>query len=328
MVTAGRNRAASSLANKRAEWHTVSPCPVTDWRSFEPDLAESYNTHYALRNFQGETQDEERALTTESARLAGPSLKSVAMPAQHGGWSFALEPALVGLLVAPGFSGLLLGVAALMVFLLDQPLRVAIKDRRKGKRYARTRLAERTALIYAGVGALAITGAVLFAQHPFWIPLLLAVPLALVQLSLDLRNQARSATAEIAGALALAAVAPAIVLMAGWAPLAAFGLWAALALRNASAILYVRARLRIEKGKPAEAGPALLAQGALVAGLAALTAIGLTPPLALAGGVLLAGRALLGLSRWRNPAMAVQIGVRELLFGLAFCALLALGYRL
>ena len=91
-------------------------------------------------------------MAAESTRVAGPSLKSVAMPAQHGGWSFALEPVLVGLLVAPTAGGLLLGVAAFMVFLLDQPLRVAVKDRRKGKYYARTRLAERAADIQAALG--------------------------------------------------------------------------------------------------------------------------------------------------------------------------------
>ncbi|MFN8377534.1 MAG: YwiC-like family protein [Anaerolineae bacterium] len=267
-------------------------------------------------------------MTAESARSVGPSLKSVALPAQHGGWSFVLEPALVGVLVAPTLGGLLLGLAAFMVFLLDQPMRVAIKDRRKGKRYARTRLAERTALIYAGTGVLALTGAVLLAPNPFWIPLVMAVPLALIQLGLDLRNQARSASAEITGALALAAVAPAIVLMAGWPLSAALGLWAALALRDFSAVLYVRARLRLEKGKPAEAAPALLAQGSLVSGLVVLAGWGLVPPLAIAGGLLLAGRALLGLSRWRRPLPAVQLGVREVVFGLGFCTLLVFGYVL
>ena len=261
----------------------------------------------------------------EQSRPVAPGLKSILLPAQHGGWSFVLEPVLVGLLLAPTLGGLLLGVAALMVFLLDQPLRVTLKDRRKGKYYVRTRLAERAALAYATVGVLAFAGAVAFAANPFWLPLLLAAPLAFTQLALDLRNQARSAAAEICGALAFAAVAPAIVWAAGWRPELAFGLWAALALRDASAILYIRARLRLEKGKPTPSGAAQLAQGALVFGLIALAALGLTSWLAVAGGVLLAVRALLGLSRRRRPASAVQLGVREVVFGLAFCACLVLG---
>jgi hypothetical protein len=266
--------------------------------------------------------------TLEHIRPAGPGLKSVALPAQHGGWSFVLEPALVSVVVAPTLAGLFLGIAALMVFLLDQPVRVALKDRRKGKRYARTRLAERAALIYGVIGALAFLASVALAPHPFWLPLVLAVPLALVQLGLDLRNQARSAVAEIAGALAFAAVAPAIVLAAGWPLELAFGLWAALALRDASAILYVRARLRVEKGKDPHAHPARWAQLLLVVGLVALAAFGLSPWLAVIGGLLLAARALWGLSRWRKPMPAVKLGIREVIFGLVFCASLVLGLRL
>lgn len=265
-------------------------------------------------------------MAAEQTHTAGPTFKSVAMPAQHGGWSFVLEPVIIAVLVAPTLAGLLLGVAALMVFLLDQPLRIALKDRRKGKRYARTRLAEQFVLAYGLIGAFALAGAVLLAPHPFWLPLLAAVPLALIQLGLDMRNQARSATAEIAGALAFASVAPAIALMAGWPLAAAFGLWAVLALRDSSAILYVRARLRLEKGKPAKSVAALLSQFVMVVGLALLALLGAAPWLALAGGLLLAGRAVIGLSRWRRPLPAVQLGIREVVFGLAFALLLVVGY--
>jgi hypothetical protein len=268
-------------------------------------------------------------MAAENTRApGGPALKSVAMPAQHGGWSFVLEPVVIGLLLAPTLAGLLLGTAALMIFLLDQPLRIVLKDRRKGKRYARTRLAEQVALAYALVGVAALVGAWLLAPSPFWPALAAAIPLALIQLGLDLRNQARSAAAEIAGALAFAAVAPALVLIAGWGPLAAFGLWAVLALRSSSAILYVRARLRLEKGKPAHAAPALGAQALLVAGLLVLALLNLAPWAPLVGGVLLAARALLGLSRWRKPMPAVQLGIREVIFGLMFAACVVVGYAI
>lgn len=268
-------------------------------------------------------------MAAEQLRVTrGPTIKSVAMPAQHGGWSFTLEPILIALLLAPTLAGLLLGIAALMVFLLDQPLRIALKDRRKGKRYARTRLAEQFSLGYGLTGAAAALGAVLLAPNPFWLPLLAAVPLALVQLGLDLRNQARSATAEIAGTLAFAMVAPAILLTAGWPLVAAFGLWAALALRAASAILYVRARLKLGKNKAVNITPALLAQFIMMAGLALLVSLGAAPWLVLAGGLLLTARGLLGLSRWRKAQTPVQLGVGEVLYGLVFALCLVLGYSL
>lgn len=43
-----------------------------------------------------------------------PSLRSVAIPAEHGGWGLTLEPGILGVLVAPDLAGVLLGLAALL----------------------------------------------------------------------------------------------------------------------------------------------------------------------------------------------------------------------
>ena len=45
------------------------------------------------------------------------TIRSVALPTEHGGWGFLAEPILPGLLVAPSWAGLLLSLAALAVFL-------------------------------------------------------------------------------------------------------------------------------------------------------------------------------------------------------------------
>jgi hypothetical protein len=80
-------------------------------------------------------------------------IRSVALPAEHGGWGFLIEPIILGLLVAFSGMGILLGLSAFGVFLIHQPLKIVIKDRMKGNRPPRTILAERFAL---GYGALAI----------------------------------------------------------------------------------------------------------------------------------------------------------------------------
>ena len=77
--------------------------------------------------------------------------KAVAMPPEHGGWGFLLEPIVLGMLVAPSWAGLFWGVAALGAFLAQHPLKLAYTDRKRGRRYARTAAAERVLLIYAGV---------------------------------------------------------------------------------------------------------------------------------------------------------------------------------
>ncbi|MCS7003288.1 MAG: YwiC-like family protein, partial [Dehalococcoidia bacterium] len=95
--------------------------------------------------------------TVNEARHAGVNrgtlIRSVALPSEHGGWSFLLEPILLGLAVAPSWLGALLGVSALGAFLTHQPLKTAIKDRLKGRRPPRAIWAERFAL---GYGAIAL----------------------------------------------------------------------------------------------------------------------------------------------------------------------------
>ncbi|HDL49896.1 MAG TPA: prenyltransferase, partial [Actinobacteria bacterium] len=49
-------------------------------------------------------------MTTPSVRL-----RSVAMPTEHGGWGFTLEPIILGLLVAPSPAGWEIAAAALGV---------------------------------------------------------------------------------------------------------------------------------------------------------------------------------------------------------------------
>ncbi len=278
------------------------------------------------------TPPPESAQTTTPAGTptGGIPIKGVALPAEHGGWGFLIEPLLLGLLAVPTPAGAALALAVCGVFLLHQPLKVALKDRRKGKRYLRTRWAERFALFYGGVtlaGGLLALGLAGGTFLPALLPsLLLALPLAGVQLGYELRNRGRDLLPETAGALALGAAVIALALLAGWTLAAALVLWALLAVRSSTSILYVRARLRLEKGKPAHIPPTLAAHGGGLLALGLLVGARLAPGLALAGGVLLAGRAAYGLSRWRRPAPAKVIGIQEMFYGIAYAVLCALGY--
>lgn len=255
-------------------------------------------------------------------------LRPIALPAEHGGWGFLLEPILLALLIWPSASGALLGGAALGLFLTRHPLKLALSDRRRGKRYPRTVIAGRFAALYGGLALLCVALALLSARGPWWPPLLLAAPLALLQLAFDARNRSREPLPEIAGAMAMAAAAPAIVLAGGGGAGLAWPLWLILALRGAASIPYVRARLRLERGQRAGAGPALLAHALALALLGLLAALGVLPWLsALAFGVLLA-RAALGLSAFRRPTRASLIGVGEVLYGLLVVGLSALGFAL
>ena len=47
-------------------------------------------------------------------RTASVPLKSVALPTEHGGWGFTLEPLLLGLLLSPGLPTLGLSLPGLL----------------------------------------------------------------------------------------------------------------------------------------------------------------------------------------------------------------------
>jgi hypothetical protein len=255
-------------------------------------------------------------------------LKSIALPVEHGGWMFVLEPVLLGLLVAPSAGGWWLGVAALGIFLLNQPLKFAIKDRLRGRRYPRTAWAERFALLYGALVGVAALLARLTARAPFWPSILLAIPFAALQVASAATNRGRDLLPEISGAVALAAAAPAIALAGGWSLTAALLLWLVPVARAVASILYVRARLRLERGEPANRGIVFAAHGFGLLLLGGLAWLRLIPWLAAVAMAILLVRALLGLSAHRRPVRAQVVGFQELGFGLLTVALAAVGYRL
>ncbi len=262
-------------------------------------------------------------MATQAPRVP---LKTVLLPAEHGGWGLTLEPVVLGLLVAPSLAGAGLGVAALFAFLARTPLRMVLADYRKGKRFPRTPLAERAALAYLAVALAGLGVAVMAAAAPFWGPLLLAAPLALVQLAFDARNRGRHLVPELAGAAAMGAVAAAIVLAGGGAVGVALGAWLVLAVRAGMAIGFARVQVRRARGQAARAAGALAAQGAGVLALGLAAALGLVPWLSVAAGAALGGYAFLALSR--PPVPARVVGWTQIAFGLVMVLCTAAGYRL
>lgn len=256
-----------------------------------------------------------------------PKLRPIALPTEHGGWSFILEPIFLGLFVAGTWAGLLLGVAAMAVFLIRHPFKLALKDTQRGKKYPRTTWAMRFAGIYAAVAVIAGVLALVITEHGFLQPLLMALPLALIQLYFDAGNRGRELIPELAGAVALAAVAPMIALTHGWQLDDAAALWGILIARIVTSILYVRARLRLERDEHPDTR---LPQIAHIVGLIAvigLVVADLAPVLAIVALVMLLARSVHGLSEWRTPApQAKIIGIQEVIFGVLTVLLVGIGY--
>ncbi len=254
------------------------------------------------------------------------SLRAVALPTEHGGWGFTLEPLLLGLAVAASLAGAGLAAAALAVFLARRPLRLLLADLRARRVLPRTRMAAAvlgSCLAVAGAGLLA---AALLGDGRFWWALAAAVPAAAWQVGADLARRSREFLAEASGAVALGAAAPAIALAAGLEAAPAFALWAVLAGRSLPAILLVRAQIRRGKGEPARPAATHAAHGVALAAVGGLAAAGVLPWTA--GGALAALWAWAALSLARPPVPARTLGWTQMAAGLLVVALTAVGHHL
>ena len=253
-------------------------------------------------------------------------LRQVLIPSEHGSWGFLFEPIAAAMILAPSSGGALLAAGVIGAFLARHPARLASGDLARGGTQPRTRVALAWAIgltITAGAAlasAGAISGALVLA------PLALAAVPAFLTVRLDFAYRGRELLPELLAPAVLAAAAPAIALAGGWDAPAATALWLLLAARELPAVLYIRARLRLERGEAAGWRPPIAAHLAAVAVGVALALAGLAPWLASVALAWLLARAGLGLSPWRKPAPARRIGFAELGHGALTVALYVTGY--
>ena len=253
------------------------------------------------------------------------SLRSVALPAEHGGWSLTLEPALLGMLAAPSAAGWALAALALVAFLVRTPLKIALVDRHRRRRLKRTRLADRVAGAELVAATVLVVVAVTTAKQPFWWPLAAAAPLVAIELWYDIRSRSRHLVPELAGSVGVAAVAAAIALAAGADGLVAGGLWVVAGARAVAAVPFVRVQIRRVKNQAHREVTSDVAQ--LTAGVAAVTgyAIGAVP---VAGTMAVVGLGVAHIALLRMPPPAIPaLGAQQVALGLGVVLATALGVR-
>ncbi|HVT43371.1 MAG TPA: YwiC-like family protein [Thermoanaerobaculia bacterium] len=256
------------------------------------------------------------------------SLRGIAVPVEHGGWGIVFEPVVLGLLVAPSIAAIFIAIAAAGTFLARQPAKIALSDLLiRRTRYARTGVAARFLFLYAAIAVSSLALATRVAGVEILIPLLVAAPLAATQFVFDVRGASRSIIAELAGAIAMGATAGMMVIGAGEGATMAAILWGLASARSVTAIVYVRARLRLEQGRAVSAVPSVLAHLVVLGACHVLFRFELAPFLALVAFALLTLRASFGLSPWRMPLPPKRLGWREIAWGAASILLIAAGFR-
>jgi len=255
-----------------------------------------------------------------------PKLRTVAMPTEHGGWGFTLEPILLGLLVASSAAAWAISLAALGAFLARRPLKIVSTDLVRRRWLPRSTMALLIGSIYAGLALGGTIAAFLMAGGRFWIPMLVAAPLALVALRADAHSKNRSFIAEVFGATAMGATVAAITVVSGWDLAPSFGLWFILAARDVAAIVLVRGQVRRLHDKPLGAAMIYTVQAASIAAATAAAVSGFVPWLSVAAIGIVGLVALVSLNR--GPIEARIIGLTQMLVGLSVVIVTAAGVRL
>lgn len=250
--------------------------------------------------------------------------RAVAIPTEHGGWGLTLEPVLLGLIVAFSWSGLAIGLAAFVAFVVRTPLKLALVDRRRHRSLPRTRLATRLAAAELVVLA-ALGGAALWLVGWAWlVPVLIALPLVAVELWFDIRSRSRRLAPELAGAVGIAAVAASIIVAGGQGWPLAVAVWMMLAARAVASIPYVRTQIvRMRRGSTPLGTTDLFQWAGVAIGFAAVA----VDTRVLIGAVAVAALATLqwtSLRRAHIPPVKV-IGLRQMAVGLVVVATTAVG---
>jgi hypothetical protein len=209
-----------------------------------------------------------------------------------------------------------------------QPLRLWLGDLLRRKRYPRTLWAAAFAVLFGAIAAAALAWASALSAASFWMPIAFAALLLLPQLVYDVRNRGRTLAAELLGAAGPGALASAVARASGWQMPEALALGLIVIARAVPSVLYVRARLRLERGQRLGAGAVWGSHIVAIAAAGALAITGLVPWLAFGPVMLLGARAALGLSRFRRASRPQAVGRAEIAVGAAFVALVAVGYRL
>lgn len=253
-------------------------------------------------------------VTTIPMQPRSVALRPLALPTEHGGWGFLLEPIALGLLVAPSWSGALIATAAVFAFLGRHPLKLALQDAKRARTYPRTPYCWMLAATYLIAAALALASAIAIGGGRILIPIGIVAPLAVIQVLYDARNRSRELLPEMSGAAAMSSIAAAMAIAGGMRILPSIGLAGILIARSLPAILYVRALLR-----PVPTWPAVAMH---VFAIAVVTLVG--SPFAIAAMILLLVRAIWGFTHERPSAKT--IGWREIVFGAMTVALIAIGY--
>lgn len=252
--------------------------------------------------------------------------RQIALPSEHGSWGFLFEPIVASLAIGLSLPGAMIAVMTIGGFLARQPLKVLIIDRTGQRNAERARVAAAFIAVYVSIALFGFSWAIYLGGLLPFVPFLSVLPLACIQIYFDGSRKSRGLLPEIFGAITISSSSAAILLAAGsgWPP--ALSLWAVMISRLIPSIIYVRNRLKLEKGKSFSFLAVVLTNSAAVIITAVLAYNGVASALVPVMMVLLLARAIAGLSPNRRKLKAMKIGILEVVYGTLTVAAIIAGH--
>lgn len=275
------------------------------------------------------------------------SKRTIPLPREHGGWAMLLVPLIIGWGIGSR-SGTnhaavaLLFLAALTFYLARPTLMQWQRWRKRPARETEAGAMLRWTLAFSSVATL--SGLLLLVGWQRWLLLVLAAPAALLMLiwlTLALRRQQMSETAELVGIAGLSIGAPAAAYTASgqWQGTLFVTLWALSFAYFGGTVFYIKLKAREQPGQPLPTSrlnhlrtgrlTLLWQASALLLAVVAATQ-DLLPPLAavaLLPGVL---KNLHGVLNWQHPEhlRMLRLGIIEIVHSALFASLAIAAYLL
>lgn len=255
-------------------------------------------------------------------------VRGIALPNEHGSWGGVLEPLAAALAIAPSIGAVWISLLVVGAFLSRRPLMILLANRRAKRDLPQNPVALKFVLLYGAIFWIGLAGGLIYLPIETFIPFALIIPLAGYQIYCDVSRQSRRLLPELTGAVAISSAAAAIALAGGWKFAAAFALWGVFIARLIPAIVYVRNRLRLEKGREFLMLPVIAIHFIAFGAVGMLSAYGLASKLTLAVFIILLGRAFFGMSPYRRRMRALQIGIWEVIYGSLLVLAVVFGHYL
>src|SRR5262249_39002641 len=146
-----------------------------------------------------------------------------------------------------------------------------------------------------------------------FIPLIISSPIVIYLVLQDASRKSREMLPELLAASVLATSIASLSLAAGLSYAFAAAMWLTMVARLIPSVLYVRNRLRLEKGKGYSFAASVASHAAAVVLLGVLYYYGLGSILTILVAGFLLIRSITGLSSRRKKLSAKQLGVREVI---------------